>query len=673
MRVRVELVGMRMKMVGTVRVEVEVVGMVRVEVVGMVGMVRMKMVGTVRVEMVMRVVMVEVVRVEVEVVGMVRAEVVRTVRVEVVRTVWVEVVRTVWVEVVRMDEIEGSSFKDAVFTSVELDKGDKLLVGCIYRSPNSSVETNNALNSLMRKVGDKYYSHVLITGDFNYPGVNWVDWTTKGESTEAADYKLIEACRDSYHHQHVMNPTRGRNGNQPNLLDLVLTNEEDMVASVTHLGALGASDHCVLLHDLNCYVTLTPTAHTRYVYDKGDYAKLREILDHDWDEVFHDCKDDIEQQYELFLDHYNATVDECIPRKTFTNIGSQGRTPLDQNTLRRRVRKKHRTWQRFMETRQGEEHRKYCREHNWVRHLTRKLKKAYEKSIAQQSKANPKKFWRYVKSKTKTRSVMPDLISPATGEKISGDLERAELLGLYFSSVFTQEPPGEIPRLPHLQLTTLLERLDISTDMVYKKLQNLNTSKSPGPDSVSPRVLHEAAPSLAKPLAHIFQTSLRSKKLPEKWMKATISAIFKKGDKQIPANYRPVSLTSILCKIMESILRDKIVDFLKENDLLSHKQYGFISGRSTSLQLLKVLDDWTDIIDRGGQIDCIVCDFMKAFDKVPHRRLIGKVETYGIRDSIKGWLEDFLKDRSQQVVVNGVKSTPMAVTSGNKLYCIVLY
>ncbi|KAJ3613599.1 hypothetical protein NHX12_019845 [Muraenolepis orangiensis] len=341
--------------------------------------------------------------------------------------------------------------------------------------------------------------------DFNYPGVNWVDWTTKGESTEAADYKFIEACRDSYLHQHVMNPTRDRIGNQPNLLDLVLTNEEDMVASVTHLGALRASDHCVLLHDLNCYVTLTPTAHTRYVYDKGDYAKLREILDLDWDE----------------------------------------------------------------------------------------------------------------------------------------------------------EPPGEIPRLPHLQLTTLLERLDISTDMVYKKLQNLNTSKSPGPDSVSPRVLHEAAPSLAKLLAHIFQTSLRSQKLPEKWMKANISAIFKKGDKQIPANYRPVSLTSIPCKIMDSILRDKIVDFLKENDLLSHKQYGFISGRSTSLQLLKVLDDWTDIIDRGGQID-----FMRAFDMVPHRRLIGKVETYGIRDSIKGWLEDFLKDRSQQVVVNGVKSTPMAVTSG---------
>ncbi|KAJ3589312.1 hypothetical protein NHX12_010157 [Muraenolepis orangiensis] len=180
-----------------------------------------------------------------------------------------------------------------------------------------------------------------------------------------------------------------------------------------------------------------------------------------------DCKDDIEQQYKLFLDNYNAAMDECIPKKTFTNIGSQGRTPLDQSN---------RAWQRFMETRQGEEHRKYCRERNWVRHLTRKLKKAYEKSIAQQSKANPKKFWRYVKSKTKTRSVIPDLISPATGENISGDLERAELLSLYFSSVFTQEPPGEIPRLPHLQLTTLLEWLDISTDMVYKKLQNLNTS-----------------------------------------------------------------------------------------------------------------------------------------------------------------------------------------------------
>ena len=81
---------------------------------------------------------------------------------------------------------------------------------------------------------------------------------------------------------------------------------------------------------------------------------------------------------------------------------------------------------------------------------------------------------------------------------------------------------------------------------------------------------------------------------------------------------------------------------MKTNDLLSCKQYGFISGCSTVLQLIKVLDEWTEVIDLGGQIDCIFCDFMKAFDKVPHRRLLGKVESYGILGPVHGWLTNFL-------------------------------
>jgi hypothetical protein len=94
--------------------------------------------------------------------------------------------------------------------------------------------------------------------------------------------------------------------------------------------------------------------------------------------------------------------------------------------------------------------------------------------------------------------------------------------------------------------------------------------------------------------------------------------LFKKGDHKYAGNYRPISLTCIVCKVLETIVRESIVNHMQVHKLYSNKQFGFISGRSTVLQLLKVLDRWTEILDEGGCIDVAYCDFMKAFDKVPH-------------------------------------------------------
>ena len=126
---------------------------------------------------------------------------------------------------------------------------------------------------------------------------------------------------------------------------------------------------------------------------------------------------------------------------------------------------------------------------------------------------------------------------------------------------------------------------------------------------------------------------------PDDWKEAVVSAIFKKGECKKANNYRPVSLTSIVCKLMESIVQDDIISYLKEN---SKRQFGFIGRRSTVLQLLHVFDKWTDIIDRGGAIDCIYMDFQKAFNKVPHKRLLSKIEGYGISGNLTRWIKLFL-------------------------------
>ena len=125
-----------------------------------------------------------------------------------------------------------------------------------------------------------------------------------------------------------------------------------------------------------------------------------------------------------------------------------------------------------------------------------------------------------------------------------------------------------------------------------------------------------------------------------------------------------MSLTCIACKVMESIVRDQIMRHVRDNKLFTVKQYRSLDGRSTVLQLLVVLDTWTKIIDDGGTIDCVSCNFKKAFDKVPHTQLLRKMESYGIKGKILKWIESFLSKRTQQVVLNGYKSGHKEVTSG---------
>jgi len=288
-----------------------------------------------------------------------------------------------------------------------------------------------------------------------------------------------------------------------------------------------------------------------------------------------------------------------------------------------------------------------------------------EKRIAENVKKNPKIFWNYVQKKTKTKSSIPDLYKDeGKNDLTGGDDEKADVLADFFGSVFTIEGQERMPDITMREDVKPLTECRISEEDIKNKLNDLKIGKSPGPDGIHPRILKELSEVLARPLKKIFEESVKNSRLPDVWKSANITALFKKGDKKSPGNYRPVSLTSIICKVIESIIREKIVSHMQEHKLFSKKQFGFIKGRSTVLQLLKVIDRWTEILDEGGCIDVAYCDFMKAFDKVPHNRLLHKLQMYKIGDVYISWLEAFLKGRKQRVTVNGKSSSWRPVTSG---------
>jgi len=153
--------------------------------------------------------------------------------------------------------------------------------------------------------------------------------------------------------------------------------------------------------------------------------------------------------------------------------------------------------------------------------------------------------------------------------------------------------------------------------------------------------------------------------VPDDWKTANVCPIFKKGSKSQIGNYRPVSLTSQICKVFETVICDAIVLHLKSNGLLDHSQHGFRKGGSCISNLLEFLDYVTKNLDNRNSVDVIIyLDFAKDFDKVPHCPLLEKINKHGISGKVLNWLREWLRGRKQRVCINGHFSSWTAVTSG---------
>lgn len=216
-----------------------------------------------------------------------------------------------------------------------------------------------------------------------------------------------------------------------------------------------------------------------------------------------------------------------------------------------------------------------------------------------------------------------------------GSQEKAEVLNDYFSSVFTEEDTGDIPTLEKKHHGTPLTDIEITPEKVKNKLPKLKKTKSAGPDGFHPRILRECSEAICIPLSTIFQKSFRSSKLPSAWKDGNVIPIHKKGSRKSHGNYRPMSPTSVVGKLMKAIIRDAIVEHMMKNGLFCDEQHGFVPVRYCMTQLIEVIDMWTAALDEGAQLDAIYLDFKKAFDSVPHQRLLSKQDAYGISGQMK--------------------------------------
>ena len=293
------------------------------------------------------------------------------------------------------------------------------------------------------------------------------------------------------------------------------------------------------------------------------------------------------------------------------------------------------------------------------KNAVKRRKGELERELALNINSDPKSFFKYASCKKKSNSIGP--FKSEMGNLVIEDKNMAVILNNFFSSVFLEE--HEVIR-DVIDVEGALNDLAIDKNRVLKCLKKVNPNKAPGPDNIYARVLVECSESIAEVLTDIFQLSLTTGIVPSDWKRANVVPIFKQGNRQDPGNYRPVSLTSVVGKILESIIKEGITSYIEEKKILRSVQHGFRKGKSCQTNLLDFYDRVSKELDKGNNVDIIYLDFKKAFDKVSHFKLLGKLKAISIGGNVLNWIKNWLLNREQRVMVNGHYSEWSKVGSG---------
>ena len=578
---------------------------------------------------------------------------------------------------------------EIIWVKIECHGNKPLYIASYYRPKETDRESTEELAKSISMVRDLKACHIWVLGDLNYPGFTWDD-TLPSIKPDCQHQSLYEEFLDILNEfnlvQMVEKPTRLNN-----ILDLFLTNNPTLVNKVTTLP--GLSEHDAVYIDVNI----------RPQIDKQKPRKVHLYNKAHWDQFKSHMKDfhtnftsnlegkSVNQLWTDLKDAIHTGLSLYVPCKT---VSGKKSLPWITQQIKRYIRKRDSLYHKHKRSGKESDRAAFLKMKHLVQRSIRKSYDSYLESLlgidsqehhgdptTPESKFSTKKLFSYLKGcRQDSQGVAP----LKKGGMLHTDNEvKATILNEQFQSVFTPKSPLHLSQICHQsvqnyisegKISTTTNQYDdkfptmpditISTEGITKLLRNLQPDKAAGPDNIKPVLLKELHQEIAPALQVIFQLSLTSGTLPEDWTKARVTPIYKKGDKSTAANYRPISLTCIVCKLMEHIITSHLVKHLDNNNILYDLQHGFREKRSCETQLVMLIEDLASNLQAGRQTDLILLDFSKAFDKVNHEKLLHKLHQYGVRGNILNWIRGFLDGRTQTVVVDGDESTSVPVTSG---------
>ena len=550
-----------------------------------------------------------------------------------------------------------------------------------YRRVEDDLESLREFQDSVSRVRE-HSDNVWVLGDFNLPMLSWPESSPemKPDCSHKQVYDFFLSTIADYNFtQVVTEPTR-----KDNILDLFLTTNPTLINKVNCSPGLG--DHDVV----SAEALLKPTLHKQkprkvFIFSKADWPTLKAKMKlYQQSFLSNHYGQTVEQLWTDFTTTLDKLVQECIPAKL---IRGKSSLPWITQEIKRLIRKRDSLYRKFKRSGDSDIKTKF---QTLRQQIKKKIKDSYQAYLEnllglndEDSKCDSKKLFSFLKNSRCDQQGIP----PLKHDNIlySDTKTKANLFNQQFNSVFTPKEPLSLSRLASMRVQDLkkagglpsdttpdslqdsatnMPEINISENGLMKLLQNLKPGKAAGPDKLKPLLLRELREEIAPIIQIIFDRSLKTGKLPADWMKANVMPVFKKGDKSLAANYRPISLTCILCKVLEHILASNIVKHLDGQGILYDLQHGFREKRSCETQLIMLIEDLARNASVGKQTDIILLDFSKAFDKVNHSKLLWKLHQYGIRGHVLNWVRAFLGSRSQRVVIEGEESESIPVTSG---------
>lgn len=535
----------------------------------------------------------------------------------------------------------------------------------VYRPPSNNDEKNEALkNFLLTFCPDK---EIIVLGDFNLPSLKW-NQLAISENATPQDKTFLDIFTTLSLTQWIDKPTFFPSCN---MLDLVFTSEADRMLDIELDPPFPACHHALI--SVTYLITAQSTGVDRPIKEikirhdwlKGKYRKISvEIKNIDWNYEF-SCLSPTDA-YAKFLETLTPLISEFIPKK---KEGKNTLAPWEKNIPKDLEKNKKELWSTYKENR-GRYGRhdpqtqdslgRFFLANEEIKNYIFAQRCSYEEHLVGLVKGNPKPFHSYIRKKKRHR---PSVGPLKIGNKLSADeKDMAECLVTNFKSVFVEETPPN--PAPHQIANSNILNIQFSQEEIEKVLMQLDPNTSMGPDGVHPLLLKECAATIAYPIRLIATKSMVEGALPIQWKSSNITPIFKKGVHSEPLNYRPVSLTSVVCKAIERIVVTRLNQYLQDNHIINDCQYGFQKGKSVEEQLLLTYNDITRWYDEGHPVDLVLFDFAKAFDTVNHVILLKKLHKIGIKGNVLKWLQSFLTGRKMCVVIAGTKSASVPVTSG---------
>lgn len=544
-----------------------------------------------------------------------------------------------------------SSNIDHVWVKILTKATNSVNMGFFYRPQDTNEED---FKFLVRNISKNKTENTIIFGDFNYRDINWRNFTSG-----SAGKKFLKEVKDIALHQCIKEATRGEN-----ILDLVLVYDKSIIQKVEVMSPIGKSDHNTLKINLNRRIKSKEKIIKCYRYNKANYNVLKELISKtDWENMSKNKSvNDIWLFIKTLLQDFR---DKNIP---WFKKNVRKDVPWINKKIKKLIRRRNNLFKKYKKLGTSYLKVKYIIARNLVTKEIKTAKRKYETKIIKGSKNNRKVFYAYCNGKNnKKKTQMIGPLKNKGGNVVVEDKEGAELLNEYFASVFNK--PNIKEELLGSSVSSgreiiLIDNIKVTGDEVLKELSDLKKNKSPGVDEINSTYLLEIKELIAEPLKKLFNKSIEMGIVPEDWKLANVTPLFKTGDKSKVENYRPVSLTCILGKILEKIIKKHIERVMVENKSIQGSQHGFSQGKSCLSNLLIFQDSIVKMLDKRKPVDIIYLDLQKAFDKVPHNILISKIINMGIRGNVVNWIKEWLNSRKQRVVINETNSDWVMVDSG---------